>query len=71
MKSIPLLLDPFQRQIYTRKDYYEFKLFLADSQEFLEGSKEAIQQTLEIILTNVQWQERNYDKLTRTIKHFL
>ncbi|EDW98314.1 aminopeptidase N [Drosophila yakuba] len=71
LKSIPRLLEPLQKQIYTRKDYEEFKTFLADSQEFLKGSAEAIQQTLEIILTNVQWQERNYDQFTRAIKHLL
>ncbi|EDX14831.1 aminopeptidase Ey [Drosophila simulans] len=71
IKSISRLLEPIEKQIYTRKDYDEFKQFLADSKEFLEGSEEAIQQTLEIILTNVQWRERNYDQLTRAIKLLL
>ncbi|XP_016983774.2 aminopeptidase Ey-like [Drosophila rhopaloa] len=70
-KTMSRLLPPLYDQVSTRGEYNEFKEFVANSQESLKGMDQAIQQTLEIMLTNVQWRERNYHKFTRAINQLL
>jgi len=65
------LLEPLEKQVFNRKDYNEFKEFVINSKRSFKGSEEAIQRTLEVMLTNVQWKERNYDQFTQAIKQLL
>jgi len=65
------LLPPLSDQIFTRKDYNEFKTFITKSKEQLKDIEQATNQSLEIILTNVQWKERNYEKFTSALQKFL
>ncbi|XP_037711087.1 aminopeptidase N [Drosophila subpulchrella] len=65
------LLPPLSDQIFTRKDYNEFKTFISKSKEQLKDIEQATNQSLEIILTNVQWKERNYQKFTSALQKFL
>lgn len=68
VKSIGRLLSPLSEQVIERKDLEEFKEFINHSGESLSGINQTIQQTLEIMLTNVQWKERNYDQFSRSIE---
>lgn len=68
VKSIGRLLNPLSEQVIERKDLEEFKEFINHSGESLSGINQTIQQTLEIMLTNVQWKERNYDQFSRSIE---
>ncbi|XP_037727925.1 aminopeptidase N-like [Drosophila subpulchrella] len=70
-RSLTRLLEPLEKQVFNRKDYNEFKEFVINSERSFKGSEEAIQWTLEVMLTNVQWKERNYDQFTRAIKQLL
>ncbi|XP_052844693.1 aminopeptidase Ey-like [Drosophila gunungcola] len=70
-KTMSRLLPPLYEQVSNRREYNEFKDFVASSQESLKGMDQAIQQTLEIMLTNVQWKERNYHSFTGAIKQIL
>ncbi|XP_017083204.1 aminopeptidase N-like [Drosophila eugracilis] len=65
------IMKPLSEQIFSRKDYNEFKTFISNSKEQLKDLDQAIDQTLEQILTNVQWKERNYHQFTRAIQRFL
>ncbi|KAH8346459.1 hypothetical protein KR084_000853 [Drosophila pseudotakahashii] len=64
-------LPPLSEKIFTRKDYNEFKTFIVNSKEQFKDVEQATNQALEIILTNVQWKERNYQKFTRALEKLL
>ncbi|KAH8232214.1 hypothetical protein KR032_002212 [Drosophila birchii] len=67
-KAVSSLLPPLYEQIFRRCDYNEFKDFVSNSSESFKGLEQATQQALEVMLTNVQWNERNYDKFSRAIQ---
>ncbi|XP_044251595.1 aminopeptidase N [Drosophila takahashii] len=64
-------LAPLSEQIFTRKDYNEFKTFIVNSKKVFKDVEQATSQALEIILTNVQWKERNYEKFTLALQKLL
>ncbi|EDW98315.1 aminopeptidase N [Drosophila yakuba] len=70
-ESMAELLLPLSELIFTRKDYNEFKNFIADSKEQLKDIDQAINQSLETMLINVQWKEQNYERFTEAIKKLL
>jgi len=65
------LLPPLSEQVTTASDLNEFRKFVYDSRESLKVVDQAIQQSLETMLTNVQWMERNYQQLSLYIQHHL
>ncbi|XP_016983795.1 aminopeptidase N-like [Drosophila rhopaloa] len=71
VRSMDPLLESLQLQVFIRKDYNEFKDFVSNSQGSLKGSEKAIRQSLETMLTNVQWKERNYYQFIRAIQQYL
>ncbi|XP_016952805.1 aminopeptidase Ey [Drosophila biarmipes] len=70
-KDMSRLLSPLSEQVITLSDFNEFKDFVNNSRQSLKGLEQAIQQTLEIMLTNVQWKERNYHQMSRSIQQLL
>ncbi|XP_026832111.1 aminopeptidase N isoform X2 [Drosophila erecta] len=68
-ESMADILRPFSELIFTRRDYDEFKDFIANSKEHLKDIEQAISQSLETMLINVQWKERNYESFTLAIKN--
>ncbi|XP_017039013.1 aminopeptidase Ey-like [Drosophila ficusphila] len=70
-KDMSRLLSPLSEQVITLTDFNEFKDFVNNSRPSLKGLEQAIQQTLEIMLTNVQWKERNYHQMSRSIQQLL
>ncbi|EDX14830.1 GD17884 [Drosophila simulans] len=70
-ESLSELLPPLCEQIFTRRDYDEFMNFLASSKEQLKDIEQTISQSLETMLINVQWKERNYERFTRAIKKYV
>ncbi|KAH8232570.1 hypothetical protein KR032_009615 [Drosophila birchii] len=70
-KDMSRLLSPLSEQVITQTDFDEFKDFVNNSRQSLKGLEQAIQQTLEIMLTNVQWKERNYHQMSRSIQQLL
>jgi len=54
------LLPPISEQTFLPSDFEDFKSFVSANRGSLKGLEQAIQQTLETMLTNVQWKERNY-----------
>ncbi|XP_052844757.1 aminopeptidase Ey-like [Drosophila gunungcola] len=71
VETMSELLPPLSDQVFSRKDYNEFKSFIANSQEQFKNMDQAIHQNLEIMLTNVQWKERNYDQFTSALQQVL
>eukprot|EP00099_Drosophila_melanogaster_P013686 NP_001350853.1 uncharacterized protein Dmel_CG11951 [Drosophila melanogaster] len=70
-ESMSELLPPLSEQIFTQRDYDEFMNFMASSKDQLKDIEQTISQSLETMLINVQWKERNYERFTRAIsKHF-
>jgi len=65
------LLPPLSEQVTKASDLNEFRKFVYDSRESLKVVDQAIQQSLETMLTNVQWMERNYQQLSLYIQHHL
>jgi len=65
------LLTPLSEQVSTISDLNKFRSFANDSRHFLKGIRQAMQQSLETMLTNVQWMDWNYHKFSRTIRHHL
>ncbi|XP_043064909.1 aminopeptidase N-like [Drosophila ficusphila] len=65
------MLQWLAKQIYTEKDYNEFKTFIANSKEHLKDMDQAISQTLEMTLINVQWMTQKQNQFTRAIEKFL
>ncbi|KAH8332337.1 hypothetical protein KR074_001324 [Drosophila pseudoananassae] len=70
-KDMSRLLSPLSEQVITQSDFNEFRDFVNNSRQSLKGLEQAIQQTLEIMLTNVQWKERNYHQMSRSIQQLL
>ncbi|XP_030371519.1 aminopeptidase N-like [Scaptodrosophila lebanonensis] len=70
-KDMSRLLPPLSEQIISQSDFDNFKAFIKENRKSLKGLDQALQQTLETILTNVQWKERNYHQLTRSIQLLL
>ncbi|XP_017008819.3 aminopeptidase Ey-like isoform X2 [Drosophila takahashii] len=70
-RTMSRLLKPFSEQVITTGDLNEFRTFTISSQKYLKGVRQAIQQTLETMLTNVQWKERNYQHFSRSIQQHL
>ncbi|XP_037727912.1 aminopeptidase Ey-like [Drosophila subpulchrella] len=70
-RSMSRLLPPLSEQVTTASDLNEFRNFVYDSRESLKVVDQAIQQSLETMLTNVQWMERNYQQLSLYIQHHL
>ncbi|KAH8271340.1 hypothetical protein KR018_007311 [Drosophila ironensis] len=70
-KDMSRLLSPLSEQVITESDFNEFRDFVNNSRPSLKGLEQAIQQTLEIMLTNVQWKERNYHQMSRSIQQLL
>lgn len=69
-ESMSELLPPLSEQIFTQRDYDEFMNFMASSKDQLKDIEQTISQSLETMLINVQWKERNYERFTRAIsKH--
>lgn len=65
------LLPPFSEQTFLQSDFEDFKSFVSANRASLKGLEQAIQQTLETMLTNVQWKARNYGQLARSIEALL
>jgi len=65
------LLPPLSEQVTKASDLNEFRKFVYDSRESLKVVDQAIKQSLETMLTNVQWMERNYQQLSLYIQHHL
>lgn len=65
------LLPPFSEQTFRQSDFDDFRNFVTEHRSSLKGLEQAIQQTLETMLTNVQWKERNYDQVSVSIRSLL
>ncbi|KAH8382720.1 hypothetical protein KR009_004928 [Drosophila setifemur] len=70
-KDMSRLLSPLSEQVITLSEFDEFKDFVNKSRQSFKGLEQAVQQTLEIMLTNVQWKERNYHQMSRSIQQLL
>ncbi|XP_022215178.2 aminopeptidase N [Drosophila obscura] len=70
-KDMGRLLTPLSEQVISQSDFNEFRHFVLMSRDSLKGVEQAIQQTLETMLTNVQWKERNYHQMSRSIQKLL
>ncbi|ALC47157.1 SP1029, partial [Drosophila busckii] len=71
IKDMSRLLPAFSDQIFTQADYEHFRDFVMNKRSSLKGLEQAMQQTLETMLVNVQWKERNYRKISRSIEDLL
>ncbi|KAH8382722.1 hypothetical protein KR009_004926 [Drosophila setifemur] len=71
VKNMGGLLLPLSAQVIQRWNLKKFKNFFRKSRKSLKGMEQSIQQSLEIMLTNVQWKKRNYHKFTQTIQRLL
>ncbi|XP_043064908.1 aminopeptidase N-like [Drosophila ficusphila] len=69
MMSEMLLTLSFQT--FNRKDLNEFQNFIANSKEHLKDMDQAISQTLEMILINVQWMTQKQNQFNSAIEKFL
>lgn len=70
-KDMSRLLPPLSEQTFLLSDFEDFKNFVSQNRGSLKGLEQAIQQTLETMLTNVQWKERNYRQVARSIEDLL
>jgi len=70
-KDMSRLLPPLSEQTFLISDFEDFKDFVSANRGSLKGLEQAIQQTLETMLTNVQWKERNYGPMSRSIEALL
>ncbi|BFF91848.1 aminopeptidase N [Drosophila madeirensis] len=70
-KDMGRLLTPISEQVITQSDFNEFRNFVLMSRDSLKGLEQAIQQSLETMLTNVQWKNRNYHQMSRSIQKLL
>ncbi|XP_068157022.1 aminopeptidase N-like [Drosophila tropicalis] len=70
-KDMSRLLLPFSEQVINQSDFDKFRNFVTLNRASLKGLEQALQQTLETMLTNVQWKERNYIQLSRSIQELL
>ncbi|XP_052844663.1 aminopeptidase Ey-like isoform X2 [Drosophila gunungcola] len=70
-KIMSRLLPAISEQVITTTDLNEFKAFVENSRQFLRSVHQAVQQSLEIMLTNVQWMERNNHQFSRAIQRHL
>ncbi|XP_026836420.1 aminopeptidase Ey [Drosophila erecta] len=70
-RSMARLLPPLCEQIYTANDLNEFRAFVNKSQQSLKGVEQAIQQSLEAMVTNVQWMDRNYPQIFDSLQRNL
>ncbi|XP_026831626.1 aminopeptidase N [Drosophila erecta] len=70
-RAMSSLLLPFSEQVSTMSDLNKFRSFANDCRQLLKGIRQAMQQSLETMLTNVQWMDRNYHQFSRTIQHHL
>ncbi|KAH8358907.1 hypothetical protein KR093_003226 [Drosophila rubida] len=70
-KDMSRLLTPFSELTFQDNDYEDFKFFANANKASLKGLDQAIRQTLETMLTNVLWKQRNYRPLSRSIESLL
>ncbi|XP_064551050.1 aminopeptidase Ey-like [Drosophila montana] len=71
IKDMSRLLPPISEQTFLQSDFDDFKRFVAEHKASLKGLEQATQQTLETMLTNVQWKERNYQQVSTSIRKVL
>ncbi|TDG52379.1 hypothetical protein AWZ03_001209 [Drosophila navojoa] len=71
VKDMARLLPPFSEQTFQQSDFDDFRNFVTEHRSSLKGLEQAIQQTLETMLTNVQWKQRNYDQVSVSIRSLL
>ncbi|XP_070073721.1 aminopeptidase N-like [Drosophila takahashii] len=62
------LLPPLSEQVITARNLNEFKEFVKSSEESLEAVHLVVQQSLETMVTNVQWMKRNYHQFSHSIQ---
>ncbi|EDX14832.1 aminopeptidase Ey isoform X2 [Drosophila simulans] len=70
-RTMSRLLTPLSEQVSTLSDLKKFRSFANDSRQLLKGIRQAMQQSLETMLTNVQWMDWNYHQFSRTIRRHL
>ncbi|XP_050744358.1 aminopeptidase N isoform X2 [Drosophila biarmipes] len=70
-RSMSRLFSQISEQIITTSDLNGFRAFVTNSRQYLKGLNQAIQQSLEIMLTNVQWMKRNYHQFSVSIQQHL
>ncbi|XP_039490659.1 aminopeptidase Ey-like [Drosophila santomea] len=70
-RSMARLLPPLCEQIATTNALNEFRAFVNKSQQSLKGVQQAVQQSLETMVTNVQWMERNYPQILSSLQRNL
>ncbi|XP_017039012.1 aminopeptidase N-like [Drosophila ficusphila] len=71
VKSISKLFGTFSEQVITLRDLNGFRAFVNNSRHLLKDIQQGVKQTLETMLTNVQWVDRNYDQFSRSIQQHL
>ncbi|KAH8283988.1 hypothetical protein KR054_006712 [Drosophila jambulina] len=69
--TLAKLLPSLSDNVITRREYNQFRDFLDNSGEWLQDIKQAVQQTKENMLINVQWRERNYLRFFQAIRQKL
>ncbi|XP_065722166.2 aminopeptidase Ey isoform X2 [Drosophila suzukii] len=70
-RSMSRFFSQLSEQVITKSDLNGFRAFVNNSRQYLKGLSQTIQQSLEIMLTNVQWMERNYHQFSRSIQQHL
>lgn len=54
----------------SKKEYNEFESFLQTKSKLFESAERGIQQSLEKIRANSQWQEKNYEQIGRLLNEY-
>ncbi|XP_017083305.2 aminopeptidase N-like [Drosophila eugracilis] len=67
-RSMSRLLSAISEQVIRRSDLNAFRAFANNSRQYLKGIQQAMKQNLEIMLTNVQWMDRNYHQVSHIIQ---
>ncbi|XP_016983809.1 aminopeptidase N-like [Drosophila rhopaloa] len=70
-KTMARFFSQISEQVISMRDLNGFKVFVNNSRQYLKDVHQAIEQTLETMLINVQWMDRNYHQLSRSIQRHL
>lgn len=57
-------------QMVSKKEYNEFESFVQTKSKLFETAERGIQQSLEKIRANSQWQEKNYEQIGRLLTEY-
>lgn len=69
-RRISRYLSSIANQMTSEEDYDELQKFVKDKQKYLKEIKQGVEQSLETVKLNVQWQKRHLSDVENLLKDF-